>query len=86
MATFKILKSTPQQEKRFDCHPQFDVEVLKGTLKVGDQFVLYDTYHPCRFDIVSIATTDAGLRLEVRQPIMWPDAWKGKTVDTETGS
>ncbi len=83
MATFKILKSMPQAEKRLDCYPLFDVELLDGSLNVGDRFVLHDTHHPCNFDIESIAPHNAGLRLEVRQPIMWPDAWIGEIASTE---
>ena len=83
MAVFKILGSEPQAEKRFDSHPHFEIEMISGTLNVGDRFVLYDTHHPCNYDIVSVTPADAGIRIEVRQVIMWSDAWKGAIVDTD---
>ena len=83
MALFRILDSSPQQEKRFDHHPYFDVEMLSGALDSGDRFVLFDTSHPCRYEIVSIEPVGTAVRLRVRQPIMWRGAWKGAVVDTE---
>ena len=83
MAKFKILDSSPQEEKRIDNHPYFDVEMFSGELGIGERFVLFDTHHPCWYDIVSIDPLDAGLRLRVRQAIMRRGAWKGAVVDTE---
>jgi hypothetical protein len=82
MAIFRILFSRPQIIKDFEHHPEFDVQILSGSLEVEDKFCLYETHHQCWFTILEIKRGPVST-LVVDKPIRYFNWHQGTIVDTE---
>lgn len=82
MAVFRIIASRPQRLKSFSGHPEFDIELISGTLSAGITFRLYETHHPCDFTILEVHGEGQRLALIVDKSVSWEDQWVGATVDT----
>ena len=77
MARFKIVDSVKGPP------PYFSISDLEGDLNEGQEFILYDTHHPCRYTIKSIVRDEQPLVMYVAQYIPWNHAWQNAIVDTD---
>jgi len=82
MAVFKIIASRPQTIKDFDHHPEIDVEIISGDLKVDDSFVLYETRHPFEVIIRKIEKGEL-ITLSISCSVSYEGWHVGTIVDTE---
>ncbi len=83
MAIFKIIASRPIKKKDFDHHPEFDVEMLSGDLKVDERFTLFETHHPFEVIIRNLENKGDFLTLSISCPIRYEGWHVGTIVDTE---
>jgi len=83
MARFKIIKSETRPP-----HMIFDVQLLSGTVAIGQGFSLYDTYHRFDFQVQDVRQTTrlvctSGYLRDLSPKTRFPDMFAWKRVDTE---
>ncbi|MFH2047409.1 MAG: hypothetical protein ABIK92_19955 [Pseudomonadota bacterium] len=82
MAIFKILFSRPKIIKDFDHHPEFDIQLVSGSLKAGDKFCLFETHHDFWFTVLEVRKGPVST-IVVDQSISSINWHQGTIVDTE---
>ncbi|MBF0227870.1 MAG: hypothetical protein HQK76_20680 [Desulfobacterales bacterium] len=82
MAIFKIFFSRPKIIKDFNHHPEFDIQLISGSLKAGDRFCLYETHHDFWFTVLEVKKGTV-LTIVVDRSISYFNWHKGTIVDTE---
>ena len=83
MAVFRIIASRPQRVKSFGDHPEFDIELISGTVSAGFTFRLFEAEHACDFTVLGVREAAGRMTLAVNKPVSWPDEWAGAIVDTD---
>ncbi len=83
MAVFKIIASRPIKKKDYEHHPELDVEMISGELKVDDRFIIYETHHPFEIIIRKLEKKGAVLTLSISCPVRYEGWHVGTIVDTD---
>jgi len=62
---------------------EFDVIVVNGEVSYGCEFLLFETYHPCKFVVERVEKKGELILLKVQGIVPWDNRWRGAIVDTE---
>jgi hypothetical protein len=77
MAKFKISSTKKAKNENMTI---FKIDLIEGSLDIGESFTCYDTHHPVEFTIFEITNNT---ELLCNNNIPWDDQFKGGEVDTE---
>ena len=77
MAKFKIISTKKVKNEN---KTVFKINLIEGSLDIGESFTCYDTHHPVEFTILEIKNNN---ELLCNNYIPWDDQFKGGEVDTE---
>ena len=79
MAAFRILACFVIESTR----ARFDVELLSGDVSIGEQFVVFDTYHHVPFIVEAVERSGTRCLLSCRGSLGADQMFTGCVVNTE---